>query len=77
MARAASDANRDPVLAKLDKPTLLVHGEYDVFAEDPESLLAVVPTSQFVTIPGGGAFLFHERPEECAAVIRDFLPQGV
>ena len=67
--------DRDPVLEKLNKPTLLMHGEYDSFAEDPESLLDVVPNSRFVSIPGGGAFLFHEKPAECAAAIRTFLAE--
>jgi len=65
--------DRDAVLARMRKPTLLVHGEFDHFAEEPEKLLTMIADSHFVKIPGGGAFLFYEKPAECAAVISDFI----
>jgi len=68
--------DRDPVLQQLRKRTLLICGEFDSFAEAPEELLDVVPDSRFVRIPGGGAFLFYEKPAECAQAILEFLGES-
>lgn len=65
--------DRDAVLAEVHQPALLMHGEFDYFAEEPERLLDTIPNSLFVRIPGGGAFLFYEQPAACAAAIADFL----
>ena len=65
--------DRDPAIAAIHKPTLLLCGEHDIFAENPESLLEMIPGSRLAMVPGGGAFLFYEKPAECAAAIIDFL----
>jgi len=67
--------DRDPVLQQLRKRTLLICGEFDPFAEAPERLLDVIPDSRLVHIAGGGAFLFYEKPAECAQEILEFLEE--
>ncbi|MFS4467235.1 alpha/beta fold hydrolase [Maribacter sp. 2210JD10-5] len=65
--------NRNPALQSLKCPVLLIQGENDTFVSRQEKLLELIPNSERVTIPKGGAFLFYELPEKCTEVIRDFL----
>ncbi len=65
--------DRDPLLEHIDKPTLIMCGEFDHFAEKPEKLLELIGDSQITYIRGGGPFLFHEKPRECASAIIGFL----
>ena len=57
----------------LDKPTLLLCGEHDSFAEHPEQFADQIQGSRLVHIEGGGAFLFYEKPVECATQIKNFI----
>ncbi len=61
------------MLRDITKPTLLVVGEFDYFAETPDLLLEQIDSSKMVVVPGGGAFLFYEKPAECAAAITAFI----
>ena len=57
----------------LDRPTLLIYGEHDAFAEHPDQFADQIRNSKLVPIDGGGAFLFYEKSTECAAEIRKFI----
>jgi pimeloyl-ACP methyl ester carboxylesterase len=63
------------VLARLDKPALLIYGEHDHFAESPEQFAKEIEGSQVLDIAGGGPFLFYEKPAECADAIIEFAAE--
>jgi pimeloyl-ACP methyl ester carboxylesterase len=57
---------------EFDKAVLLLEGVHDGFAGEVEALHARMPTSSYARVPGG-AWLFYEKPAECATVIGEFL----
>jgi pimeloyl-ACP methyl ester carboxylesterase len=64
-----------PVLATIDVPTLLLHGESDARSPlaNAEALHVAIPTSQLVVLPNLGHACVVEDPEACAAEIRRFV----
>ncbi len=71
----AAETDLRPVLATIDVPTLLLHGEAD--ARSPvaaaEALHAMIPTSELVVLPRLGHAACIEDPEACATEIRRFV----
>ena len=67
--------SRLPALASLRVPSLLVRGEHDLVTtpEVVERYLADAPDARVRTIPGAGHFPSHERPDEYAAVVTEFV----
>ncbi len=65
--------DNEAALSRHTHPTLLIRGEEDAYAGDVEAVDAMLEDSRYVTIPGGGAWLFYEQPEACARVIHEFL----
>jgi pimeloyl-ACP methyl ester carboxylesterase len=65
--------DRRAVLEKLDLPVLLVQGDGDVFVNRQEQLAEMIRNSTRRVITGGGAFMYYEKPQECADVIRAYL----
>jgi pimeloyl-ACP methyl ester carboxylesterase len=64
-----------PVLATIDVPTLLLHGESDARSPlaNAEALHVAIPTSQLVVLPNLGHACVVEDPEACAAEICRFV----
>ena len=64
-----------PVLATVDVPTLVLHGEADARSPlaNAEALGAAIPASQLVVLPKLGHACVVEDPEACAAQIRRFV----
>jgi pimeloyl-ACP methyl ester carboxylesterase len=60
------------VIHTLDKPSLFLKPEYDIYSGDTEGLSKRVKNSVYKTVPGGGVFVFYEQPERIANVIADF-----
>lgn len=75
IANALADADLREVLATIDVPTLLVHGDADQRAplEVAEELHARIPGSKLVVIPGCGHMLTLEAPERVNDEVRSFL----
>ena len=80
--QALADAmygSRLPLLAGLRVPTLLVRGEHDLVTAPQviERYLADAPNAVVHTVAGAGHFPSHERPEEYAEVVIDFVTRVV
>jgi len=58
------------------KDTLYIQGLEDIYSGDVKARHAQHAGSQYVEIPDGGAWLFYEQPEACAAAVRSFLNQA-
>ncbi|MFN2582317.1 MAG: alpha/beta fold hydrolase [Candidatus Dormibacteria bacterium] len=74
--RATSDVwERLPAVAT---PTLVMHGTADVIApfENAHILAARIPSARTRWFDACGHLFFHERPEESARVIHEFLRSG-
>jgi pimeloyl-ACP methyl ester carboxylesterase len=56
-------------------PSLLVRGEHDLVTAPQvvERYLADAPAARVHTIAGAGHFPSHERPDEYAAVVTEFV----
>lgn len=69
--------SRLPDLAALRVPSLLVRGEYDLVTAPQvvERYLTDAPNAVVHTIAGAGHFPSHERPDEYADVVTDFVTQ--
>ena len=67
--------SRLPQLAALRVPSLLVRGEHDLVTAPQvvERYLADAPNAVVHTIAGAGHFPSHERPDEYADVVTDFV----
>ena len=65
--------DRNPALHSLNCPVLLLQGEQDAFVSKQEKLLDIIPKSERRVLANAGAFLFFEKPKQCADVIHDFL----
>lgn len=59
---------------KIDTPTLLIWGKNDAAAplSDGERLVRLIPQAKLEVLDGGH-FIHHERPEEVASLIRNFI----
>jgi pimeloyl-ACP methyl ester carboxylesterase len=75
MAQAVADADLRSVLANIDKPTLVVHGEAD--SRSPvhvgEKLQAAIPGAILTVVPNAGHLCNLENPECFNAEVRSFL----
>lgn len=65
--------DRRPALERLTMPVLLIQGGRDRYVSKQESLLAMLPEGSRVELPGCGTFMFYDRPDLCASVIRSYL----
>ncbi|MEQ8734878.1 MAG: alpha/beta hydrolase [Rhodospirillaceae bacterium] len=71
----------DPILAwdkseacaKVCCPVLLLQGELDTFVTGQEKLLDIFANATRTVMPDAGAFCFYDRPEDMAAVVKQFL----
>ena len=61
------------VLDQISCPTLLIQGDQDIFCKRQDELQRLIPGSQRTVVPGGGAYLMYEKPEEVAEIVRSFL----
>lgn len=68
--------DRDEAMRQVRQPTLMICGEHDDFVEDPQTLTELVGDSRYVSVPGGGAFLFYEQPEACAELLLEFFGEN-
>lgn len=61
--------------AALDVPVLLVRGAHtnDVIATITDQLAAVLPASRTEIVEDAGHFLISSHPQDCAALLTDFL----
>jgi pimeloyl-ACP methyl ester carboxylesterase len=75
MAIASAEADMRDVLPYIDVPTLLLYGDRDVRAprQVAEALLAGIPESRLVMIPGVGHINSVEAPDQFSAEVRTFL----
>jgi pimeloyl-ACP methyl ester carboxylesterase len=75
MARSLAEADLRDVLARIDVPTLLLHGDMDVRAplSVAEALHAAIPTSRLVVFRGVGHVSSVEAAERFNEDVRDFL----
>lgn len=73
--RAAGKWSVESLLPDLQVPTLLVWGSKDhvMPARIGRRYLRLLPDAQMVTIPGAGHSPHLERPDEFAAILRDFV----
>lgn len=65
--------NRLTALENLNVPVLLLQGLLDEFVSNQENLLDIIPKAERQVIDNGGAFLFFDKPKECAEIIDAFL----
>lgn len=65
--------DRLPALKKLRGPVLLVQGELDSFITGQETLLEIIPNSERIEMAGCGTFMFYDRAETCAEMVRGYL----
>ncbi len=65
-------------LGEIRKPTLVVHGSKDptVAPAEGAALAAAIAGAKHVEIPGGGHYLYRERPDAVHSAIDSFL-QGL
>jgi pimeloyl-ACP methyl ester carboxylesterase len=75
MALASAEADLREVLASIDVPTLLLYGDQDVRAprEVAEALLAGIPGSRLIMMPGVGHAGSVEAPDRFCNEVRTFL----
>jgi pimeloyl-ACP methyl ester carboxylesterase len=78
MAMASAEADLRDVLPLIDVPTLLLYGDQDVRAPRAvaEALLASIPGSRLVVMPGVGHASSVEAPDRFCAEVRTFLNEG-
>jgi pimeloyl-ACP methyl ester carboxylesterase len=65
----------DAAHAAFTKQTLFMRGLEDLYSGDVRARYDQHGNCSYVEIPDGGAWLFYEQPEACAAAIRSFLEQ--
>ncbi len=65
-------------LCKIDKPTLVLHGELDrmVLVEGAHLLAKQIPGARLTVLPDCGHQLFTDQPEMGARTVRDFLDEA-
>ena len=65
----------EPVLPKIQAPTLLLWGENDTATplSDAEIIKSLIPDSGLCVIKGTGHYSFCEKPYEAAAILRSFI----
>jgi pimeloyl-ACP methyl ester carboxylesterase len=71
--KARPDAT--PLLAGIDVPTLVLHGEDDqlIPVEEAQAMHAAIPDSRLEVLPGAGHLLNLERPDAFNRAVRRFL----
>jgi pimeloyl-ACP methyl ester carboxylesterase len=71
--KARPDAT--PLLAGIDVPTLVLHGEDDqlIPVEEAQAMHAAIPNSRLEVLPGAGHLLNLERPDAFNQSVRRFL----
>lgn len=63
-----------PAMKQVEAPVLVVHGAEDLQPESASrAFAACFPNARVRVIEGAGHFVFHDRPEEFAAVAGEFL----
>ncbi len=65
--------DRREALQSIRRPVLLLQGDADKYVSKQEQLLEVLPDARRHVMKDCGAFVFYEKPAECAALIRPFL----
>lgn len=65
--------DRRAALKSLTMPVLLVQGGRDRYVSRQDELLAMLPNGSRVELGGCGTFMFYDRPDLCASVIRSYL----
>jgi pimeloyl-ACP methyl ester carboxylesterase len=75
MAQAVADADLRSVLANIDRPTLVIHGDADTRSpvHVGEKLQAAIPGALLTVIPNAGHLCNLENPERFNAEARSFL----
>jgi pimeloyl-ACP methyl ester carboxylesterase len=75
MARSLAEADLRDILPRITVPTLLLYGDQDVRAPlaVAQELLASIPASRLVVMPGVGHMSSLEAPERFNAEVRSFL----
>ena len=71
--KARPDAT--PLLAEIDVPALVIHGEDDqlIPVEEAQAMHAAIPNSRLEVLPGAGHLLNLERPDAFNQSVRRFL----
>jgi len=77
--RFAEDIDFAARLPQLEIPTLIIHGELDVFADRArmEYLASLIPGSKFVVMEGSGHVPAMTRPADVAAAINSFFASPI
>jgi len=72
--RRVLEWDRKPAMESLkDKEVLLLQGALDFFVTKQETLLKILPNAQRKVSETGGMFMFYDKCEEAARMIRSFL----
>lgn len=71
----ATRADRTPLLAQINVPTLIITGSADemIPPSESEAMAAAIPGSKLVVIPGVGHLSNVEAPDAFNAAVRDFI----
>lgn len=74
--QAAEDIT--PELSRITSPTLVAHGTADVVTpiENARVLASLIPGARTRWFEGCGHLFFHERPEESARVVHEFIREA-
>lgn len=63
-----------PELSKLDIPTLIIHGSYDLVpVETAKEIKNAIPNAQILILNHSGHFVYIEQPKEFLSAIETFL----
>ncbi|MEO0529058.1 MAG: alpha/beta fold hydrolase [Planctomycetota bacterium] len=71
----AARPDSTPMLAEIDKPTLVVAGEHDALtpAAEMRGIAEAIPNARYVEIEGAGHMAPVEKPEAVNAALREFV----
>ena len=64
--------------SRISCPVLVIRGEYSdaLYKDATQRLSTAIPDCRLVTVARAGHFIPMEKPEECAATIRQFLAEN-
>lgn len=65
--------DRRPILAKFDKPTLIVAAASSFELADQQVEAAKIPRARIVVVPDAGHAVFHDQPQVFDRALSDFL----
>lgn len=65
--------HRATSVEKLEGPVLLVQGGKDAYVTGQEMLLDIIPQSTRIIMEECGVFMFYDKTEECADMIKAYL----